>query len=207
MALSWVIPGQIPNITANIDGVPASQINLNIADAATQALWPNITGAGKPQDYATYNNGLFANLPGQITTSNYQNYFQQNTLTGMAYARSTSTTTTYIDVSLAFNSFGGNVIFIANAKLRSHGFATIAGNAYATIYLYMNGTLIASGVTGTVPNIVGNLGVLISLSDTYSLANVAYGTNIYTLRYTVDITGDGVNAGLLYPSLQIIGLR
>jgi len=143
---SYAAPG-----TVNSDLVPS------INSAASTAVWGNVSGGGKPQDYATYGATFGTNISGQITPDNASTFIANasintlriagNSVTVAASAAGTGTQTVYL------NSLAGGILNII-AQVDQAGNA----NPNNRLNIYINGGLaeIVQGSQVVIGNVVTN---------------------------------------------------
>lgn len=202
------------------------QILLNkLADyASLTAQWTNVvsrptnlTGLNSTEGTkltgiaagATVNNGIFANLAGQLTPSNYQTYLQNNTLSILGFSQNQTVSGSSIATGVTVDSDGQNVVVLFGGRLATSTLATPTGTET------LNAQLTVGGVTKFNDQIsrLAHLQISGEYQQSTTLQAILIpnpGNNpvSYALTLTISASQAGANnATCGWPTIQVIGLK
>jgi hypothetical protein len=111
--------------------------------ATTLINFDSVTGAAKPADNATVNNGILANLAGQITAANYATYLAAGAISSIGFAQNKSTATAgTLSTSVIVDSDGKDVIILFGGRIATSTLATTTGVQFLNAEILVEGTQI-----------------------------------------------------------------
>jgi hypothetical protein len=183
--------------------------NAKAAAAAVTAVWSNVTGSGKPANNATVNNGLLANLAGQITAANYATYLGANAITVLGFNQNQTISTSSLSTSVDVDSNGQHVVIIFSGRLATSQLASTTGVQYLNALITVNGVTKYNDQIGRLAHLqVAGQYQQGSYSEFLIVPAPSVNAASYTLTISTAASVAGANnSSCAWPSLLVIGLK
>lgn len=175
-----------------------TSVTPNIFKTKISGVWVNS---------GTVNTGLFANLSGQVTPSNYATYLADNTVSILGFSQNQTVHSTTLNTSLNVNSDNKNVVVIISGRLACDWSDPIPG------YSVMNALLTVGGVTKYNDQLARFVNSTtsgynqVSASIPVQVNSPGSGSITYSLTITRSYTGSGSGGSVAWPTIQVIGLK